>query len=170
MSFFDFFKTNQNNSPQLGKLHEKIVHKFPEIEEVEQTKLACISGLLARVAHSDFNVHPDEIEEIKKSLSLFNFLTESQIEFVTNVAIDMIIELSGLENHMYCHPLVEIMKPNERFEVLRMCFAIAASDNSVEESECEEIRQITSSLCLEHKDFIAAKIEVASKLKALKKD
>ena len=170
MAFWDIFKTKKTDSENLSTIHLKIKELLPNEEEDKLIKTACISGLLARVATIDFEVHKDEMKQMIQSLTSWGDLTKPDAENVVKIALEEITDLSGLENHKYCHPLNEIMKPKERYSLLKALFSIAASDGSVDESESEEIRVICMSLRLQHKDFISARASVLDNLRALRKD
>ena len=170
MAFWDIFKTKKANSEDLSTIHLKIKKLLPNENEDKLIKTACISGLLARVATIDYEVHKNEMEQMIHSLTKWGELTKPEAENVVKIALEEINDLAGLENHKYCHPLNEIMKPEDRYSILRALFSIAASDGSVDESESEEIRVICMSLRLQHKDFISARASVLDNLRALRKD
>lgn len=169
MAFWDIFKTKKTESEDLSTIHTKIKELLPNESEEKLIKTACISGLLARVATIDFEVHKDEMEEMIESLTNWGDLEKPDAENVVKIALDEITDLAGLENHKYCHPLNDIMKPKERYSLLKALFSIAASDGSVDESESEEIRVICMSLRLQHKDFISARASILDHLRALRK-
>ena len=152
------------------RLQKKLEKIFPEIPEKEMIKITCLAGLLARVAFIDFEVHHGEVEAMKKSISEWTDLEEKEIEVIVTIAIEEIKELSGIQNHKYCHPLNDILNNEEKLNVLKMLFAIAAGDDTVSEQESEEIRLICKGLLLEHPHFVAAKSTVYEKLGALKED
>ena len=170
MAFWDIFKTKKADSEDISTIHLKIKKLLPEENEDKLIKTACISGLLARVATIDFEVHKNEMDQMINSLTRWGDLNEADAENVVKIALEEINDLAGLENHKYCHPLNEIMKAEERYSLLKALFSIAASDGSVDESESEEIRVICMSLRLQHKDFISARASVLNSLRALKKD
>ncbi len=169
MAFWDIFKTKKSNSEDLSTIHLKIKKLLPNENEDKLIKTACISGLLARVATIDYEVHKNEMEQMIHSLTKWGELSKPEAENVVKIALEEINDLAGLENHKYCHPLNEIMKPEDRYSILKALFSIAASDGSVDESESEEIRVICMSLRLQHKDFISARASVLDNLRALRK-
>ncbi|MFT6604717.1 MAG: putative tellurite resistance protein B-like protein, partial [Bacteriovoracaceae bacterium] len=95
-------------------------------------------------------------------------LSAEEIDAIVAVSIDEIKDLSGLENHKYCPPLVEILEKDQRYGLLESLFQIAASDGNVEDNESEEIRLITTGLNLEHKHYISARATVLEFLGALR--
>ncbi len=171
MGFLDHFFGNALTKEKefASRLHQKIENLLPNHNEEYQLKLACLSGLLARVAYADMDIAESEREKIAETLKKWTELSDHEIDVVSNLACDEVIDLSGLENTRYCHPLSEIMTHTERFSLLKALFAIAAADGSVEHVESEEIRHIAKGLLLEHKHYISARATVLDKLKALQK-
>lgn len=175
MAFWDIFskfstsnkKNDQNNDTQKGKLYQKIKDLLPDSSEEELIKIACISGLLARVAYVDFKIDKNEVVLMQKVLKDWTTLSEQDIDVTVNLSLEAIQELAGLENHKYCGPLNDILSQEQRYELLEALFALAAGDNTVENIESEEIRLIAQGLRLSHQHYISARATVINKLKAL---
>jgi uncharacterized tellurite resistance protein B-like protein len=170
MAFWDIFKEKKTETTKLSTIHAKIVELIPDQEDEKLIKLACISGLLARVAYIDFEVHTNEIDDMEAALVEWGNLSEELSKNIVTIAIEEIKDLAGLENHKYCQPLTNLMKPEERYSLLKALFSIAASDGQVEEKESEEIRIISRGLRLQHQDFISARVSVLNKIKSLMKE
>lgn len=169
MKFWDIFNSSvKETTGHTSRLHQKISELLPEENEDELIKCACVAGLLASVAFIDFEIHENEEEFMKKSLLDWTNLTPLEVDAISKVAIDEIKELSGLENHLYCKPLNELMDNDEKYGVLESLFAMAACDHEVSHKESEEIRVIYMGLHLEHKHFVSARATVLDKLMALK--
>lgn len=167
MSFWDLFKS-QDKTPHLNNLHEKLIDNFPDSEEDELVFLACLAGLMARVAHVDFNVSETEIEQMKSALMKWVKLDGQKALIITKMAIKEMKEFQGLDTRDYCRPLVDRCNIDQRYEVLITLFSIAASDGSVDINESNEIHYISNSLNLEKKHFIAARATIMESLKSLK--
>lgn len=150
-------------------LHEKIVHMFPEQDEAFQVKMACLSGLMARIAFADMSISDEERETIASSLIKWMDLKKSDAEAVAKLCTEEVKNLAGIENHLYCLPLRDTLSNEEKYEIVEVLFSIAASDGNVENNESEEIRNVTTALLLEHKHFISARSTVLEYLGALKK-
>lgn len=168
MGFWDMFKIENNDANFKSNLHEKIARYLPHSDENEQVLIACISGLMSRVAFVDFELHSKEEELIEQSLRTWTNLNDHEITAVKNIAIEEIKELSGLENHRYCHPLNDLLNNDQKYELLKALFAIAAGDGTVEQKESEEIRTIAKGLLLEPKHFLSARATVVEYLASLK--
>lgn len=169
MGIWETFFGKAQVSDEFGnRLHKKISSLIPNENEQQQLNIACIAGLLASVAFVDFEIAPGEKESIIDALNNWSELSQEDSTTIATLAIEEIKDLSGLENHLYCYPLCENLSKDERYQLLKTLFAVAASDGGVEHRETEEIRQITTSLLLEHKHFISARASVLDKLDILK--
>lgn len=170
MKFFDLFhhKNDQNRENNYGRLYDKLSRVFGNTNELEMLKCACVAGLLARVAYVDFKIDPKEKLFINSALKGWTNFSEKEIEIISQIAIDEIKDLAGLENHKYCHYLNEILDNDEKYDLIETLFAIAGSDETVNVNEIEEIRSINNCLRLEHKHFISAQATVLKKIESLK--
>ena len=169
MGIWEHFFAKTSLTPDFSsQLHEKIFNRLPDRNEETILTLTCIAGLMARVAFIDFHIDERERQNMLDALAEFDDLKPGESEVITDIALEEIKNLSGLENHLYCYPISETLCLNERFNIVKALFTLAASDDGVSEKESEEIRQITKGLLLEHKHFIAARAYVLEKLDSLK--
>lgn len=171
MSFWDFFKFEKKNLPieqEYGQLFDKILTHLPaHLTEKEQAIISGMAGLLARVAFVDLKIQCAEKKEMAKILSKYCDFTPQEVEMVVEIASDEMKELAGLENHLYCRPLVDFLNHEERYHILEGLFAFAASDGIACAKESEEIRSIAKSLQLENKHYLSARATVLDRLGAL---
>ena len=168
MDFFKIFKNeNEAQVKKYSDLYAQLDKEFPGIDETNLIISSCIAGLMARVAYVDFHIAPEEIFQIEKSFAEWKIHENFDSKIVTQMAINHIKEMAGLENHLYVHPLREHLSKEERYKVIQSLFLIAASDGNVESVESEEIRIICKGLELSGQHFVAARAEVAKYLGAL---
>jgi uncharacterized tellurite resistance protein B-like protein len=171
MGLWNFFKSVKEEKKELSsRLQSKLEKIVPNYPEDELIKLTCIAGLLARVAFIDMEIDEGEVIAMKKAITDWTDLGQDEIDAIVTIALDEIKELSGIENHKYCHPLNNYFSNEQKLNVLKMLFAIAAGDDTVSEVEGEEIRLISKGLLLEHSHFVMAKSTVFEKLGAFKAD
>ena len=171
MGLFSNFLANlsSNESSQFtSRLHQKIAELLPDKNEEDLIKTACLSGLMARIAYNDMEIHEGEMELITQSLEKWMNLNSEESIATAKLCVEEIKELAGIENHLYCLPLRESLSGKERYKIIECLFAIAASDGSVSNQEAEEIRNINQGLLLEHQHFISAKSTVLEYLGSLK--
>ena len=164
-----FFKNEPTQKKIISRLHQKMEKLLPHCDEARQTKLACMAGVLARVAYADMDISESEQKKMIQTLQEWTALPCPEIKAIVELASTEMVDLVSLENTNYSHPLGEIMSSSEKFEFLKALFALAASDGEVEHVESEEIRLIAQALLLEHKHYIAARATVLNELKALKR-
>jgi uncharacterized tellurite resistance protein B-like protein len=171
MGFWDIFKDHEQNKNNKynGSIYKELQDKLPKIAEENLIKLACLAGLFSRIAYADLNYDKNELIKLEELLIEWNLVGQTELKPLIHLITDKYKELSGIENHKYCKKLNELMDNNEKHLVLQALFAIAASDESVSNLESEEIKLITDELCLPRANYLAARAEVADKLKALKK-
>jgi len=168
MGFWELLK-NQNIEKKSGSnaVLEKISNALPDASDNEKITIACLAGLMARVAYVDFNYSDDELHSMQQIITTLTGLHDIQAKTVISIASKQIKELAGLDHHIYAHTLAGLMSEKQRYGVLEALFYIAGSDNCVMENESEEIRLITKGLNLTPKHFLAARATVWEKLKAL---
>ena len=169
MSFWNLFKDDVETTKSESHLQSKIRELLPFAEEEKLITVACVAGLMARVAFSDLIIDPKEIEQMNQSLGDFAILDEDQTKATIQIALEDVKALCGIENHMYTEPLSTMLSKDQRYSLLKALFQIAASDGKAEDIESEEIRLICKGLLLEQKHFIAARATVAERLSALQK-
>jgi|SaaInlStandDraft_2_1057019.scaffolds.fasta_scaffold116180_1 uncharacterized tellurite resistance protein B-like protein len=169
MSFWNLFREEQENTKSESHLQGKIRELLPFSEDEQLITVACVAGLMARVAFSDLVIDPNEVKQMNQSLGDFAILDEVQTKATIQIALEDIKALCGIENHMYTEPLSTMLSKEQRYSLLKTLFKIAAADGKAEQVESEEIRLICKGLLLEPKHFIAARATVAESLAALKK-
>lgn len=169
MAFWDKFITpNKTIAGSSTSLHEKIRELFPNAAEDQLTEVACIAGLLARIALVDMHLHENEQEHIRQVLSQWTDFSPEEIESIASIAISELQQLAGFENHLYVYHLKPLLDVKARYQVVQALFALAASDGEVDNFESEEIRIVARGLDLDQRYFLSARAEVAQYLKALK--
>ena len=153
-----------------SRLHQKVTDLLPDKDEETLLKVACVSGLLARVAFVDLHIDDSEKKVIIDSLIKWSDLSDDEAKAVAELCLEEIKDLAGVENHLYCLPLREALSEKERFNIIKALFAVAAADGNVDNGESEEIRNINHGLYLEHQHYISARSTILEHLGALKKD
>lgn len=167
MAFWEIFKKQTEESNQ-SELYQELKNELPDLEDTEVIKIACVSGLMARVAYVDFKLEASELKHISKVLQEWTEFDQQTIDKISQVAVRHIKELAGLENHLYVYPLRDVLDRDSRFKIVEALFALAAADGSVENVESEEIRMISKGLELSDRHFMVARAKVAEHIAALR--
>ena len=152
----------------INKLYDKFLTHFKDESEENLILYSCIAGLLARVAHVDFEVAEDEKKHMKNALTHWMKIDANKAELLSTIALDELKSLQGLDTRKFCTPLVETTDINTRFEIIEALFELAASDGGVSNDESNEISYISKALNLENKYFISARAAVKDHLNSLK--
>ena len=121
-------------------------------------KICLAAGLLTRISAVDAEISDDEKKTIKQVLSEEWDLSEQQAEIVTQISCDR--TLQGLDYFRLSRGFFECTTLDERRNFIKCLFKIANASNKTSYDETEEIRRISNSLKLTHKDFIEAKLTI----------
>jgi len=168
MGFWDLFSV-QSTEKKVTGLHKKVQDLFPQKEENQHILMTCVAGLMARVAYVDFEIHPDEEQHMITALENWGNLDPAEAKSLSHLAVNEIKELAGLDQRKYCTPLNDLLSNDEKFDLVKSLFLLAASDGNVENLESEEIRLITTAFLLEQRHYVAARATVKDYLGALNK-
>ena len=143
---------------------------LPAISPAGENKakfLSALALLLGRVAYADSHVSDSEKYKIKDLLIYEMKLSPDQAQAVTAIAVERTLA-HGLESHLILNQMNELATFDQKRDVLRTLFALAA-DEDISVKESEEINLISKGLGFEQNDFIAIRSEFREHLTVLKK-
>lgn len=129
------------------------------LDDQKIRKLCFAGGLMAKVAAVDSEISDEEKKAMKKYLSGLWGLSEIEAELVAEISCQRI--LKGLDYYRLTRGFCECTNYDERRIFLACLFQIANACKKTSFDETEEIRTISQSLKLTHKDFIAAKLTIS---------
>lgn len=129
-----------------------------ELPEQKVRQLCLAAGLLARISAVDSDISDQEKRTIKDVLSTQWHLSEQEAEIVTQISCDR--TLQGLDYFRLTRGFFDCTTLEERRDFIKCLFKIANASNKTSYDETEEIRKISNSLKLTHKDFIEAKLTI----------
>ena len=128
------------------------------LPEQQIRKLCFASGLLARIAAVDSEISENERNSIKSILSEEWKLSDQEAGLVTEISCHRV--LKGLDFYRTTRGFFDCTNHDERKAFLKCLFKIANASDMTSHEEVEEIRRISESLKLPHKDFIEAKLTI----------
>lgn len=168
--FKKFFspKSEREIPRELSSVYLKFKEEFSELEEKDCMILACLSALLARVAFVDMEITEDETEAMVEIIAENTQYPRHVAEEMVAIASQATGNLVDIENHLSVRPLNELLDQEEKGEVLKLLFRVAASDGKVENLESENIRIISKELRVTHRQFVEAKLTVKNRIEALR--
>ena len=164
-----FAKVFNESEAECSKLFVELSEELPGESEDNIMICSCVAGMLARVAYVDFHIDEREIEKIELILDKFLHFDKKIVKIITHKCIDHIKDNGGLENHLYVHPLNDLLERDLKIEILKSLFLLAASDDEVTNRESEEIKLIAKGLRLRDEEYRACRAGVAEYLAVLNK-
>ena len=117
------------------------------------------AGLLAKIAYVDSDISDDEKNTIADILAKSWGLAEQEARLVADISCAR--TMKGLDYFRLTRSFFECTTLDERRSFLKCLFAVANASDKTSHDEVEEIRRISNSLKLNHKDFIAAKVSIS---------
>lgn len=134
--------------------NEEIINLVPYEKKLQIATCA----LFLEVANSDDNFAKEEKENIYKSMKEIFGLDEQYIKELISLSEEQI------RNSVSLYEFTDIINQNfskdEKYEVVKNLWKLIYTDNKVDKYEDLFIKRISSNFHLEHKDLIAAKLEV----------
>ena len=153
---------------QLSSIYQRLQAELPQLDERDHTFIACLAGLLARVAFVDLDISDSEFQSMAHAIGKTTSYSDEVAQKIASVAREEVGKLVDHEHHLYVRPLNDILERTQKEDVLRLLFQVAAADGRVENLESEEIRRISKELRLSHQQFVQAKLTVREQIQALK--
>ncbi|MBN2182631.1 MAG: TerB family tellurite resistance protein [Sedimentisphaerales bacterium] len=129
-----------------------------DLPEEKLKQLCLAAGLLARIAAVDSGISDREKQTIRDVLSEQWNLSERQANIITEISCDR--TLKGLDFFRLTRGFFECTTLQQRKDFIKSLFRIANASDKTSHDETEEIRRISNSLKLSHKDFIEAKLTI----------
>jgi uncharacterized tellurite resistance protein B-like protein len=131
------------------------------LPEQQIRKLCFAAGLLARIAAVDSEISENERNSIQSILSETWGLLDQEASLVADISCRRV--LKGLDFYRTTRGFFDCTTHDERKAFLKCLFKIANASDMTSYEEVEEIRRISESLKLSHKDFIEAKLTIPRK-------
>lgn len=129
-----------------------------DLPEQRLRKLCLAGGLLARIAAVDCGISEQEKQTINDVLSSEWGLSGPEATLVAEISCHR--TLKGLDYYRLARGFFDCTGLDERRSFLKCLFKIANASDKTSSKETEEIRKISNSLKLSHKDFIEAKLTI----------
>jgi uncharacterized tellurite resistance protein B-like protein len=131
----------------------------------DQLYFICLFGtLLASVAHVDDNFDAKEKKALKTRLDDRFSLNKNELSILFEIIEEQAGQ--GIDRHDVVTEFNRMVSYNDRLNTVDCFFAIAAADGDISHDEMEEIRDITKTMRIPHKAFIASKLKFLNKLRA----
>lgn len=147
----------------------KIVRKLEALPPERARYLAAFAYVLTRVANADRVIHDVEVEEMERLVAEYGGLSGDLAVLVVQIARAQNQLLGGTEDYLVTRELAQVASREQKQELLRCLFAVAAADGSISVAEENEISRIHSELRIPRADLVAAKEPFARYLETIQK-
>jgi uncharacterized tellurite resistance protein B-like protein len=125
----------------------------------ELRKLCLATGLLSHIANVDSEISQEEQATIRDIIAEDWGLSAEEAEVLCGISCDRTTR--GLDYYRLANGFFECTTFEERTEFLKTLFRVANASDNTDYDEIEEIRRVSRSLKVAHKDFIDAKLTIS---------
>ena len=165
---FGLAGSQNSERSELGSLFQELERLLSSYSQEEIEFIAGYSGLLGKVAYSDRKILLEEILEIKNILIEGSSISAEMYDAIIELVSKYTTELSGIEDQVYIQIINSRCSKEQKIEVLKGLFAVAAADQSVDMDEDRDISVIAKGLFVSHEDLVSIRKEYRDKLAVLK--
>lgn len=132
----------------------RIVAELDKLDPNRARYLAAFAYVLSRVAGADFQITEIETVKMVELVHRLGQLTEAQAVLVVEIAKSQQRLFGGTENFLVTREFREIASEEQRSDLLRCLFAVAASDASISSEEEAQLWQIAGELGFSRAEFV----------------
>ena len=158
----------RTSSEQETETVRRIVGELESLPPAEARRLAAFAYVLARAAQSDLKIDDAETGAMERIVVELGGLTEAQAVIVVETAKSQSRMLGGTEDFLVTREYREISTEEQRLALLRCCFAVTASDDSVTSTENSVINEIAVELGLTRDQLNGVRSEFRDQLAAMR--
>ncbi len=145
----------------------RIVSQLESMPPERARYLATFAYVLARAAEADMAISDIETSTIEHLLVEHAGVDETQAVLVAEIAKSTARLIGGTEDYVVTREFVELSTPEQRIELLRACFVVGASDDTIDAEESAILNEIATELMIDAADAAALRAEYADKFSAL---
>ena len=159
--------------PDVGEARDtqtvrRIADELDRLDAEEARYLAAFAYVLARVAHADTEVSPEEVETMENLVAERSELSPAQAALVVQIAKSQAVRFGGTEDYLVTRQFKDISSQEQRVSLLRCLFAVAVADESISDVENTRISQIATELGISARDVAAIRAEHRDRLAVLR--
>ena len=148
----------------------RIVAELDRLDPNHARYLAAFAYVLSRVAGADLQITAAETDKMVELVHRLGQLTEGQALLVVEIAKSQQRLFGGTENFLVTREFREIASEQQRCDLLRCLFAVAAADATISAEEDAQLWQIACELGFTRDEFTAIRREYAAMRSVLQRD
>jgi tellurite resistance protein len=127
----------------------RIVAKLEAMPPEQARLLAAAAYTLARAANADLEISDDETAAIERELQEGEHIDEPTSVMVAEMAKLQAKTVGGTEDYVVTREFANLATVEQRIDVLRACFVVAAANGSISAEESAEVNEIAKELQLD---------------------
>ncbi|HEY7524920.1 MAG TPA: TerB family tellurite resistance protein [Candidatus Limnocylindrales bacterium] len=164
-----------SSSPSLAGTAEetatvrRIAERLDSLPPERARYLAGFAYILSRAAQADLDISAAETRAIEQFVVEHGGLDAAQAVIVVQMAKIQARHQGATEDYLVTREFRNHATPEQRLEVLRSCFAIAAADQAIGGDESAAINQIASELDVDREELRRLRAEHAPLFSALRR-
>jgi tellurite resistance protein len=128
----------------------RIVAKLEAMPSERARLVASAAYTLARAAQADLEISDDETAVIEQALQERGALDEATAILVAEMAKLQARNVGGTEDYVVVREFAKLATDQQKQDVLRACFVVAAASGSISAEESAEVNQIANELALDN--------------------
>jgi tellurite resistance protein len=127
----------------------RIVARLEALPPERARIVASAAYTLARAAQADLDISDEETAIIEDALQTHGALDEATAVLVAEMAKLQARSVGGTEDYVVTREFANLATEQQRTDVLRACFVVAAANGSISAEEAAEVNQIANELHLD---------------------
>ena len=131
----------------------RIVAELDKLEPGHARYLAAFAYVLSRVAGADLKITESETVKMVELVHRHGQLTDAQAVLVVEIAKSQQRLFGGTENFLVTREFRDVTSEEQRLDLLRCLFAVAASDGTISPEEEAQLWQIAGELGFSRAEF-----------------
>ena len=145
----------------------QIVGRLESLPPDEARYLACFAYVMSRAAQADLTVSDDETAVMERFAAEYGGLDESQAVLVVGMAKLSAVAYGATEDYVVTREFKKISTMEQRVQLIRCCFAITATDKTINANEASVVNEIAKELDIERSDLNAVRDEFHEQLSSV---
>jgi uncharacterized tellurite resistance protein B-like protein len=145
----------------------RIVSTLESMPEEEARFLAGFAYILSRAAEADMQITDGETAEMERLVVSYGHLTEAQAIIVVEIAKAQARLHGGTEDFLVTREFTRSATLQQRLDLMRCCFLVGASDQSISAAESSVLSEIANELNLDDSQIAAIRGEFTDQFAAV---
>ena len=140
----------------------RIVAELDKLDPQHARYLAAFAYVLSRVAGADFQITELETEKMVDVVHRLGRVTEAQAVLVVEIAKSQQRLFGGTENFLVTREFRALASEQQRFDLVRCLFVVAAADSTISSEEESQVGQIAAELGVTRGEFAEIRRDFAA--------